>query len=81
MATLDRVISKSSIRAKQVHQDQIAVGQTIVGTALEPADKTYNATSTPAGTKFGTDTIALSGSGAASQTIDLTDSPTWRATR
>ncbi len=73
MATLNSVVSKSSIRSNQTLANDLTAGQTIVPFAVDLTDKTYSATSTPAGTKFAGDTVTFAGSGAGTSTIDLTD--------
>ena len=73
MGTVTKIISTNTIKATVTQANDSTSGQQIVPTAHNPTDKTYNSTSTPPGTEYATDTVTLTGSGAGTHTIDLTD--------
>jgi len=73
MADMTRAVSAMSLKPVLTAENDATAGMSIAPIALNPADKTYSATTTPPGTKYAADSVSLSGSGAATHTIDLTD--------
>ncbi len=70
MSTLSSALAKLGILPKVVAENDSSVGQTSSPNALDPGDKTYNADSSPPGTKHCGQSETFSG---AAITIDLTD--------
>ncbi len=70
MSTLSSALAKMGILPKVVAENDSSVGQTSSPNALDPGDKTYDANSTPPGTRHCGQSETFSGSDI---TIDLTD--------
>lgn len=73
MASLTKVVSTMTIKPTVELANDSVSGQTQYPTALNPSDVAYESTSTPPGTKYAAQIETLSGSGAATHTIDLTN--------
>ncbi len=73
MAGMTKAVSSMTIKPSMSLSNDATTGSTVVPDALNPADKTYNGTSSPPGTKYAADDVTLPGQGAQSLSIDLTN--------